>query len=279
MYITDASSSTVENVPCDIVSIDVPAGVQVQAYTVSLPLVQWWQKNVIGDSCSSNNNNGLSCPMTACTPSPPSVSSCSWHPPPSSRGFEDPTYPTWDSAYTGRKDIDPSSTTSSSSSASNYYLDGFNSTTRDFSEMKKWWPDYTVLWESAGLKNEPGVCSLKIRLEQTADTKGVCGYNPATTRAGEDATLTQPPNCKAILNNPSATPFAIVMGVRLGRTDTYGFFFILLCMHGEGGRPSNQAVSSNRARPPTVFLIYLSHEYLPYSYHLYKKNSNLFTWG
>ena len=211
MYITSSdpslTSSTVENVPCDIVSIDVPAGVQVQAYSVSLPLAQWWQKNLIGDSCSSNNNNGLSCPMTACTPSPPSVSSCSWRPPPSSTGFDDPTYPTWDSVYTGRKDIDPSSAT-----ASNDYLDGFNSTTRDFSEMKKWWPDYTALWESAGCRNEPGVCSLKIRLEQTADTKGVCGYNPATTRAVEQATLTQPPNCKAILNNPSATPFAIVVG-------------------------------------------------------------------
>ena len=192
MY-TDLKNSDL--VPCDIASIEAPPGVEIQAFAISETLEAWWSGGIISDACGPA---GLTCPQTACVSSPPFVSSCSWH---GSVVGDDPIYPIWNSGTQGLED--------GITDQNRSYLDGFGPLSQDFTRMKHWWPQHSTEWRTLGCGGAAAVCAIRVRLEQTLNTRGVCGH-AGTLTGPKDATLRDPPNCKLIMNDILSSAFRMV---------------------------------------------------------------------
>ena len=215
-YHDNMNSATSSTVPCDIIKIHAPPGVEVQAFALRLPLggsesTNNWLSLVGEDGCSG----GIHCPFRACTPpgkipldgsaSLPDnqIASCTWS---SSISSDTPNSDAWWSY-----------------GATNFITDErrdlaafkpFESP--DFGNMQDWWPLHQTLWNSAGCGGgDMGVCSVRIRLKNTpGEGRSLCGRKKkaATAAVISIATESKSPQCEYIMNSEAFSAFTIVSG-------------------------------------------------------------------
>ena len=177
---TDVLSGTAF-VSCDIESIQVPPGVEVQAFAVQKTLAQWIDNLVPG--CDTSEG----CPHTACAPSPPSVVSCTWQ--------KNGQGPAWWSGATNNiinNDADDFFLSSQPDSQAN-----FQSLNQNFDAMDQWWSSASTKWKNEGCGLHGGVCALRVRLERSSKGSGICSSTD---------------NPVAVENTCSDTPFLMQKG-------------------------------------------------------------------
>ena len=144
--------SSGQTVSCDISAIEVPPGIEVQAFVVDRPVGDWMSGEAQAEACSRSKP-------------------CTWRGNPASTGT-DPIYPAWwANGSTAKIDAEP--------------LSAFGRLEQDFEGMENWWPGHRGIWMQNGCgRKSPGqittgVCAIRVRLEQSASAHAVltCGNN------------------------------------------------------------------------------------------------------
>ena len=197
----DASDATV---PCDIVGVTAPAGVEIQGFAVRLPkgdTTQIHQNSWLGALHTSAEGDTVTWSDQFCTAagdipldgSPSFMSneirSCTWT---STGDGELPSVSAWWSFNnTLRTSYRPE-------------LDGlYTLDVVDFGEMSQWWPGDASDWSSRGCASDAGLCSLRIRLSPAKKGvgAGVCTHvNSRGVRYVPDCTsITQSDQFEAFL--------------------------------------------------------------------------------
>ena len=201
-------------IPCDIVGVEAPPGVQIQAYALRMPLGgasnrHDWLTLLGPTQCGG----GLACPMSLCTASdapaapsdgsplllPAEVRSCTWTEGADGAGPYASAW--WFNGTTMRAGRRPD-------------LDAFGPLrVSDFGSMGQWWPTYASQWQNLGCATDPGVCSLRIRREPKASGTGAafCGRNVPDYSFNE-ATRLRAPNCDLEMGREGFDAFTIARG-------------------------------------------------------------------
>ena len=169
-------------VSCDITSVLVPPGFQVQTFAFGLREAGW--TDLLDKSKSSSLLD------KACTESA-SVASCTWR---SNGATSDPTRNSWwMNGYTF--------TDSDSTSANEYisYLSGFTPLYHSFESMGDWWDTDKTLWKSYGCSTYSGVCAIRVKMENIPGiSKGVCSRSDQSS-----------PNCPKLMGSETSSRHSI----------------------------------------------------------------------
>jgi hypothetical protein len=266
-----------ERVPCDIIWVEAPPGVQVQGFALRLPLGEGaagasnalqrhhtWLGLLEG---SNYCNGGASCPMSMCThngddgsPEPSDgstrlpyeeIRSCTWSTvSPHAAALADDGVPLsvvdtgvyqgawWSNGSTRTQGLRPD-------------LDGFGPMVeRDFDAMGTWWaPEHKMEWETRGCASDLGLCALRVRLEFIPGiSKAFCGRKNSPESHLRSVTHTQPPQCDLELSSASSEAYVVARGpnATLYRCAPCSRFTAAL----GGGAPSSGAAS---AEPPNDY--------------------------
>jgi hypothetical protein len=121
-------------VDCEIVEIQAPPGVEVQAFAVNRPVADWMSGDAQASACLAR--------------------ACTWHGDWNAAGT-DPVRPAWWR----------NGSTSS---------EAFGRLSQSFENMANWWPNHGNDWRDNGCKRNGGVCAIKVRFESSPDAHAVC---------------------------------------------------------------------------------------------------------
>lgn len=212
-------------VSCDIESIQVPPGVEVQAFAVQKSLAQWTDTLVLG--CNNNNNHAEEgCPHTACVPSPPDVVSCTWQ-----TNGQGPAW--WSGA--SNNIMDDATTNNNMLPVNDDSAGSFDPMNQNFDGMENWWPLSSTKWKNEGCGLHGGVCALRVRLERSSKAHGMCyptaaaavegcGETPFLTKKGPISSLYRCASCTRrspyIIAPPSSQTKRTLIGCYIGDSDT-----------------------------------------------------------
>ena len=183
-------------VPCDIVGLDAPPGVQIRGFAVRMGASAWLARN--------GSSDGL------CDDGDAQIAACTWR-------VDGPGLSPYSSGwwYAGNSGSAPR--------GPHPELDAFRPLQLDngyFASMKGWWKDVAATqWAgSGGCGGDGGLCSIAVRLEPASGGAGAafCGMRGQHgTTASSYATYAQPPMCDAVMGSAhdgDFTPYVIARG-------------------------------------------------------------------
>ena len=181
-------------VPCDIVGIDAPPGVEVQAFAVRLTYAQWLAHvdtpedlcaGAFGaaSSAAAGGGGGLTDAQ---------IGACTWTAPVAgAAGVRDAW---WSNGSTLVASARPD-------------LDGFGPLSIATDNMGGWWPPSTSAWsQPSGCGADLGVCAVRLRLAPLTPGVGGAVCVPTTTPQQ------RAPDCGALMQSDAFAPFAVARG-------------------------------------------------------------------
>jgi hypothetical protein len=192
----DIGSASDSMISCNIVGISAPPGIEVQAFGLRLLFDEW--EVLLNKSQTPSSLKACSATENTADLKKGQISSCTWK----GNGLDTPIQNSWwknGSAATG------SNYDTTNDDVYMSYLNGFGSLHQSFNDMGTWWPYSKEHWISNGCNSFPGVCSIRVRLENVNQiSKGVC------SRVSSDT----PPNCPYIMGSNQMERHAIIKSDR-----------------------------------------------------------------